>query len=58
MEQRGPWRKFGTSEVWRGAFFRVFSDQVTSPGGAATLDGTIGCAPSAQLVLSTALTRA
>lgn len=35
MEQRGPWLRRGTEEVWRSRFFRVCSDQVTTPGGAA-----------------------
>ncbi|GAA0534131.1 NUDIX hydrolase [Paractinoplanes ferrugineus] len=34
MEQRGPWMRYATEEVWRGPFFQVRSDRVTTPGGA------------------------
>src|SRR5690349_17891628 len=34
MEQRGPWMRHATEEVWRSPFFRVRSDRVSTPGGA------------------------
>ncbi|MEU4239414.1 NUDIX domain-containing protein [Actinoplanes sp. NPDC026619] len=34
MEQRGPWTRYSTEEVWGGPFFRVRNDRVATPGGA------------------------
>jgi ADP-ribose diphosphatase len=53
MEQRGPWVRHGTEEVWRSPFFRVCSDRVTTPGGA-TADYAWVAAP--DLVRVAALT--